>query len=76
MVDDVRKLRVLSHLLTNTRLLKFCHNTGLSYLNLNLPPDVMRNQVCGLQTVDQAMSMEVLQRCTELDLPNASQRHL
>ena len=43
MVDDVRKLRVLSDPLTHTRLVRFCHNTRLSYLNRNLPPDVMRN---------------------------------
>ena len=32
MVDDVRKLRVLSDPLTHTRLVRFCHNTRLSYL--------------------------------------------
>ena len=41
--DDVRKLRVLSDPLTHTGLVKFCQNTRLSYLNRNLPPDVMRN---------------------------------
>ena len=35
MVDDVRKLRVLSDPLTHTRLVRFCHNTRLSYLNCN-----------------------------------------
>ena len=39
MVDDVRKLRVLSDPLTHTRLVRFCHNTRLSYLNQNLPPN-------------------------------------
>ena len=43
MVDNVRKLRVLSNPITHTRLIKFCHTTWLSYLNLNLAPEVMRN---------------------------------
>ena len=65
MVDDVRKLRVLSDPLTHTRLI-----TRLSYLNRNLPSDVMRNPTCGLQTVDQAMAMEVLRRGTDLGSPD------
>jgi hypothetical protein len=36
MVDDIRKLRVLSDPITHTRLIKFCHSTRLSYLNRNL----------------------------------------
>ena len=76
MVDDVRKLRVLSDPLTHTRLVKFCHNTRLSYLNRNLPPDVMRNPACGLQTVDQAISLEVLRRGTDLGLPDATVKNL
>ena len=32
----------------------------------------MKNPMCGLQTVDQAMSMEVLRRGTELSLPDAT----
>ena len=52
MVHDVGKLRVLSDPLTHARLVKFFHNTRLSYLNRNLPPDVMRNPTsCGLQMV-------------------------
>ena len=70
MVDDVRKLRVLSDPLTDTRLIRFCHNTRLSYLNRSLPPDVMRNPTCGLQTVDQAMAMEVMRRDTDLGSPD------
>ena len=38
MVDDVRKLQVLSNGLTHFGLVKFCHNTRLSYRNRNLPP--------------------------------------
>jgi hypothetical protein len=76
MVDDVRKLRVLSGPLTHTRLVKFCHNTRLSYLNRNLPPDVMRNPTCGLQTVDQAISLEVLRRGTDLGLTDATVKTL
>ena len=71
MVDDVRKLRVLSDPLTHTRLI-----TRLSYLNRNLPSDVMRNPTCGLQTVDQAMPMEVMRRGTELGLSDSSPKHL
>jgi hypothetical protein len=47
MVDDVRncelqvvsnvKLQVVSNGLTHFRLIEFCHNTRLSYLNWNLP---------------------------------------
>ena len=70
MVDDARKLRVLSDPLTHTRLIRFCHKTRLSYLNRSLPPDVMRNPPCGLQTVDQAMAMEVLRRGTDLGSPD------
>ena len=43
MVDDVKKLRVLSDPLTHNRLIKFCHNTQLSYLNRNLPTDVTKS---------------------------------
>ena len=72
MVDDVRKLRVLSDPLTHTRLIRFCHNTRLLYIMLSrsLAPDVMRNQACGLQTVDQAIAMEVLRRGTDLGSPD------
>jgi hypothetical protein len=72
MVDDVKKLRVLSDPLTHTRLIRFCHNTRLLYIMLSrsLAPDVMRNQACGLQTVDQAMAMEVLRRGTDLGSPD------
>ena len=35
MVDDVRKLHLLSDPLTDTRLARLCHNTRLSYLNRN-----------------------------------------
>ena len=76
MVDDVRKLSVLSDPLTHFRLVRFCHNTRLSYLNRNLPPDVMRNRACGLQTVDQAISLEVLRRGTDLGLPDATVKNL
>jgi hypothetical protein len=37
MADDVRKLQALSNELTHFRLVRFCHNTRLSYLNRNLP---------------------------------------
>ena len=76
MVDDVKKLRVLSDPLTHARLIKFCHNTRLSYLNRNLPPDVMRNPTCGLQTVDQAISLEVMRRGTDLGLPDAPAKNM
>ena len=76
MVDDARKLRVLSDALTDTRLIRFCHNTRLSYLNRSLPPDVMRNPTCGLQTVDQAMAMEVMRRGTDLGSPDPSLKPL
>ena len=63
MVDNLRKLQVLSNGLTNFRLVKFCHNTFLP--NRNLPPAVMRNTLCGLQTVDAANAMEVMWRGTD-----------
>ena len=72
MVDDVRKLHVLFDPLTHTRLVRFCHNTLLSYLNRNLPTEVMRKPRCGLQTVNQAISMKVLRRGTDLGLPDAT----
>ena len=76
MVDDVRKLSVLSDPLTHFRLVRFCDNTSLSYVNRNLPPDVMRNLACGLQTVDQAISLEVLRRGTDLGLLDATVKNL
>ena len=76
MVDDVRKLQVLSNGLTHFRLVKFCHNTRLSYLNRNLPPAVMRNTQCGLQTVDTANAMEVLRRGTDTESHDPSTRFL
>ena len=62
--------------LTHFRLVKFCHNTRLSYLNRNLPPAVMRNTLCGLQTVDTANAMEVLRRGTDTDSHDPSTRFL
>ena len=76
MVDDVRKLQVLSNGLTHFRLVKFCHNTRLSYLNRNLPPAVKRNTLYGLQTVDTANAMEVLRRGTDTDSHDPSARFL
>ena len=72
MVDDVRKLQVLSNGLTHFRLVKFCHSTRLSYLNRNLPPAVMRNTLCGLQTVDTANAMEVLRHGTDTEAHESS----
>jgi hypothetical protein len=76
MVDDVRKLQVLSNGLTHFHLVKFCHNTRLSCLNWNLPPAVMRNTLCGLQTVDTANTMEVLRLGTDTESHDPSMRFL
>ena len=51
-------------------------NTQLFYLNRNLPPGVMRNTLCGLQTVDTANAMEVLRRGTDTESHDPSTRFL
>ena len=53
-----------SQVLTNKHDSLSCHNTRLAHLNRNLPPTIMANPACGVQTVDQAVVNKVLAKGT------------
>jgi len=64
MVEDVKKLHLLTDPGVHFKLVRFCHNTRLAHLNHDLPPSTMANPVCGVQTVDYAVVNEVLAKGT------------
>jgi len=64
MVEDVKKLHILTDPGVHFKLVRFCHNTRLAHLSRTLPPSTMANPACGVQTVDYAVVNEVLAKGT------------
>jgi len=48
MVEDVKKLHILTDPGVHFKLVRFCHNTRLEHLSRTLPPSTMANPVCGV----------------------------
>ena len=65
MVEDVKKLQLLTDPGVHFKLVSYCHNTRLSHLSRTLPPTTMANPACGIQTVDYAVVNEVLAKGTD-----------
>lgn len=64
MIQDVCSLHIMQDPLIHLQLVRFCHNTKLSYLSRALPPHILSDPACGVQTADRAMAMEILRRGT------------
>ena len=64
-MEDVKKLQILTDPLIHFELVRFCHNTRLSYLSRNLSPEVMTDMAGGVQSVDQTIVDEILRRGTD-----------
>ena len=64
-LEDVKKLQILTDPLIHFELVRFCHNTRLSYLSRNLSPEVMTDMAGGVQSVDQTIVDEILRRGTD-----------
>ena len=68
LVEDVKKLQLLTDPGVHFKLIRSCHNTRLSHLNRNLPPTTMANLACGcVQTVEYAVANEVLAKGDEIE---------
>ena len=66
--QDVEKLAIMSDSLVHYHLLKYCQNSRLGYLNRNLPPHVMRNEISnklGIQHIDIKIADALFDRGTQ-----------